>query len=53
MAIPAQLYLVHEIVTFGAPMIGNDTAAKAFEQEFSGKIFRFVDLEDVCLTFPR
>ena len=22
-------------------MIGNDTAAKAFEQEFSGKIFRY------------
>ena len=43
---------VHEIITFGAPMIGNDTAAKAFEQEFSGKIYRFVDLEDVVPHFP-
>ena len=29
---------VQEIITFGAPMIGNDAASKAFEQEFSGKI---------------
>jgi triacylglycerol lipase len=43
---------VSEIVTFGAPMIGNDTAAKAFEQEFSGKIFRYVDLEDVVPHLP-
>ena len=44
--------LVHEIITFGAPMIGNDAAAKAFEQEFSGKIFRYVDLEDVVPHLP-
>jgi triacylglycerol lipase len=43
---------VNEIITFGAPMIGNDTAAKAFEQEFSGKIFRYVDLEDVVPHLP-
>ncbi len=43
---------VHEIITFGAPMIGNDAAAKAFEQEFSGKIFRFVDLEDLVPRLP-
>lgn len=43
---------IHEIVTFGAPMIGNDVAAKAFEQEFSGKIYRFVDLEDVVPHLP-
>jgi triacylglycerol lipase len=43
---------VTEIVTFGAPMIGNDTAAKAFEQEFSGKIFRYVDLEDMVPHLP-
>jgi len=43
---------VHEIITFGAPMIGNDTAAKAFEQEFSGKIYRYVDLEDVVPHLP-
>jgi hypothetical protein len=43
---------VHEVVTFGAPMIGNDAAAKAFEQEFSGKIFRYVDLEDLVPHLP-
>ena len=43
---------VQEIITFGAPMIGNDTAAKAFEQEFSGKINRYVDLEDVVPHLP-
>ncbi len=43
---------VHEIVTFGAPMIGNEAAAKAFEQEFAGKIFRFVDLEDLVPHLP-
>ena len=43
---------VHEIVTFGAPMIGNDTAARAFEQEFSGKIFRFVNFEDPVPLLP-
>jgi hypothetical protein len=43
---------VHEIITFGAPMIGNQAAAKAFEQEFSGKIFRFVDLEDIVPHLP-
>jgi triacylglycerol lipase len=43
---------VQEVVTFGAPMIGNDTAAKAFEQEFSGKIYRYVDLNDVVPHLP-
>jgi triacylglycerol lipase len=43
---------VHEIITFGAPMIGNETASKAFEQEFAGKIFRYVDLEDVVPHLP-
>jgi triacylglycerol lipase len=43
---------VHEIVTFGAPMIGNEAAAKAFEQEFSGKIFRYVDLDDLVPHLP-
>ena len=33
-------------------MIGNETASKAFEQEFAGKIFRYVDLEDVVPHLP-
>jgi hypothetical protein len=43
---------VHEVVTFGAPMIGNDAAAKAFERVFPAKIFRYVDLEDAVPHLP-
>ena len=43
---------VHEVVTFGSPMIGNDAAAKAFEQEFAGRIFRYVNLEDPVPLLP-
>jgi hypothetical protein len=43
---------VHEVVTFGAPMIGNEAAAKAFEREFAGKIFRYVNLEDPVPLLP-
>ena len=43
---------VHEVVTFGAPMIGNDAAARAFEQEFAGKIFRYVNFEDPVPLLP-
>src|SRR5271157_967339 len=43
---------VHEVVTFGAPMIGNEAAAEAFEQEFAGKIFRYVNFEDPVPLLP-
>ncbi len=43
---------VHEVVTFGCAMIGNETAARAFEQEFAGKIFRYVNLEDPVPLLP-
>jgi pimeloyl-ACP methyl ester carboxylesterase len=43
---------VHEVVTFGAPMVGNATAARAFEQEFAGRIFRYVNLEDPVPLLP-
>ncbi len=43
---------VHEVVSFGAPMIGNEAAARAFEQEFTGKIFRYVNLEDPVPLLP-
>ena len=43
---------VHEIVTFGGPMIGNEAAARAFEQEFAGKVFRYVNLEDPVPLLP-
>lgn len=47
-----QFVPIHEIVTFGAPMIGNDIAAKAFEQEFDGRLFRYVDLDDPVPLLP-
>ncbi len=43
---------VHEIVTFGAPMIGNEAAAQAFEQELTGKVFRYVNFEDPVPLLP-
>jgi predicted lipase len=43
---------VHQIYTFGAPMIGNAEAAKAFDREFGGKIFRYVNLLDPIPLLP-
>ena len=43
---------VHQVYTFGAPMIGNAAAALAFQAEFTGKIFRFVDEEDLVPLLP-
>lgn len=43
---------VDEIVTFGAPMIGNQTAADAFEREFAAKISRYVNFEDPVPLLP-
>lgn len=43
---------VHEVVTFGAPMVGNAPAATAFEQDFAGRIFRYVDIEDPVPLLP-
>ncbi len=43
---------VHAVYTFGAPMVGNDVAAKAFEKEFPHRIFRYVDSGDLVPTLP-
>ncbi len=43
---------VHEVYTFGAPMIGNAAAAKAFEKDFPGKVYRFVDCGDPVPELP-
>jgi hypothetical protein len=43
---------VCQVITFGAPMIGNEAASKAFEQEFPGKIHRYVDIADVVPLLP-
>jgi pimeloyl-ACP methyl ester carboxylesterase len=47
-----QFLQVHEVVTFGAPMIGNEIAANAFDREFPNKIFRYVDVEDPVPLLP-
>jgi hypothetical protein len=43
---------VHQIYTYGAPMIGNLLATKAFDQEFAGKIFRYVNSTDPVPKLP-
>jgi hypothetical protein len=43
---------VHQVYTFGAPMIGNAAAAQAFQREFANKIFRYVDEEDLVPRLP-
>lgn len=43
---------VHQICTFGAPMIGNEAAATAFVREFPNKVFRYVDIGDIVPRLP-
>ncbi|MEZ6058481.1 MAG: lipase family protein [Planctomycetaceae bacterium] len=43
---------VHQVCTFGAPMIGNSAAAEAFHREFPGRIFRYVDTRDLVPKLP-
>jgi triacylglycerol lipase len=43
---------VEQVYTFGGPMVGNDAAAAAFDKEFAGKIFRFVDDPDLVPRLP-
>jgi alpha-beta hydrolase superfamily lysophospholipase len=43
---------VHQVYTFGAPMIGNEHAAQGFQREFTNKIFRYVDHMDVVPLLP-
>lgn len=43
---------VDRVVTFGAPMIGNDAAASAFEKRFGPKVSRYVNLEDPVPLLP-
>jgi hypothetical protein len=47
-----QFVPVHAVITFGAPMIGNDATAAAFQREFPGKIFRYVDALDIVPRLP-
>ena len=43
---------VHQICTFGAPMIGNAAAAAAYQREFPGKVYRYVDAHDLVPRLP-
>jgi triacylglycerol lipase len=43
---------VHQVYTFGAPMIGNAAAMQAFETEFAGKMFRYVSHGDPVPLLP-
>jgi len=43
---------VHEVCTFGAPMIGNRAACEAFNREFAGKIFRYINGRDPVPKLP-
>jgi len=43
---------VHQIYTFGAPMIGNQLASDAFNREFKGQIFRYVSGRDPVPKLP-
>lgn len=43
---------VHQIYTFGAPMVGNQETSQAFDRELSDKIFRFVNLQDPVPSLP-
>jgi hypothetical protein len=47
-----QFLQVHEVCTFGAPMVGNEAAASAFKRELPGRIFRYVDVMDVVPKLP-
>jgi alpha-beta hydrolase superfamily lysophospholipase len=43
---------VFQVTTFGAPMVGNQIAAEAFQKEFPGKIARYVDGLDLVPHLP-
>jgi len=47
-----QFIPVHQVYTFGAPMVGNKAAADAFQAEFPNRIFRYVDVLDVVPKLP-
>jgi hypothetical protein len=43
---------VYRVYTFGGPMVGNDTAVKAFDRELEGKVYRFVHGPDLVPKLP-
>ena len=43
---------MHQVYTFGAPMIGNKDVSEAFNREFGGKVFRYVNGPDPVPLLP-
>jgi len=43
---------VHQVYTFGAPMVGNAAAAAAIEKQFAGRIFRVINGGDLVPKLP-
>jgi hypothetical protein len=43
---------VHQVMTFGAPMVGNQLAAQAFDRAFPAKLFRYVNSPDMVPALP-
>ncbi|WP_397571739.1 lipase family protein [Schlesneria sp. T3-172] len=43
---------VHQVYTFGGPMIGNVEASKAFDRELEGKVYRYVNGPDPVPKLP-
>jgi hypothetical protein len=43
---------VHQIYTFGGPMVGNAKAVEAIDREFAGKIFRYAHAIDPVPKLP-
>lgn len=43
---------VHQIYTYGGPMIGNSAAKAAFDKEFAGQIFRYANATDPVPKLP-
>jgi hypothetical protein len=43
---------VHQVYTFGGPMVGNKDVADALNREYAGKVFRYVNAPDPVPLLP-
>lgn len=43
---------VHQVYTYGSPMIGNAATKAAFDKEFAGRIFRYANVTDLVPRLP-
>lgn len=43
---------VHQVYTYGGPMIGNKLATAAYDKEFAGRVFRYVNAPDPVPLLP-